>query len=97
MSERREVKPGVFVRRLTFREFGRVQSASKAGQEAGDTPEIAFTCAIAAACAVTEDGSAIWADYEAVANDERPMLVAEVASAATEINGLGDEADSGNA
>lgn len=89
-----EKQPGIFVRRLTFREFSRVQSQTSKGEEQGDDRNTAFACALLSACARNEDGSPVWADYEAVASDERPLLVSDVAEAAIEVNGL---ADSGNA
>lgn len=87
---------GVYVRRLSFRAFVAMQGMASDGERAGDPQGVAFACAIVAACAVSEDGTPIWADYESVANDERAMMVADVARAATDINGLG-AADEGNA
>ena len=91
------VRDGISVRRLTFREFGRMREQAKAGQDAGDPQDVAFVCALLSACAVTESGDPAWADYEAVANDDRALMVSEIAAAATEVNGLSEDADEGNA
>ena len=87
--------PGAFVRRLSFRQFGRMQAAATAGKEAGDPENTAFAAALAAAAGCDEAGDPLWADYDAAADDERAMFVAAVSMAAATINGLGDE-DSGN-
>lgn len=89
------VRDGVFVRRLSYREFHRMQSTANERTAAGDPSGFAFSCAIVAAAAVHEDGTPVWPGYDAVADDERPMLVADVAQAAVSANGLGED-DEGN-
>lgn len=98
MSHREAVPghPGIYVRRLSFRAFHAVQQTAAAGEKAGDPRDVAFACALALACAESEDGTPYWSDYEAVATDERPMLVTDVAAHASVANGL-VEADEGNA
>lgn len=99
MSHRIEVQghPGLYVRRLTFREFSNLRKQATDAEAAGESQEVAFTCCLLVACAETEDGAKVWPDFELVASDERPMLVADVAAAATIVNGLADEDDAGNA
>lgn len=89
------VRDGVFVRRLSYREFHAMQSTANERTQAGDQSGFAFSCAIVAASACNEDGTPCWTSYDAVADDERPMLVADVAQAAVSVNGLGED-DAGN-
>ncbi len=81
-----------FVRRLSFRAFGRMQAAAASGQAAGDTPGAAFAIALAAACGCNEDGEPMWAGYDEAAEADWELVQA-VALAASAHNGLDRDDD----